>query len=198
MQFHQNRMTGDSSESEAKRPKPSPLPHMRLGLYCKPFVFVNRNLCFQDPKTSDSKNEEAVPLAQQDTSKGGTGSAEDSSLSAETGQNKNQTKTVEEASQSSDVASVDGKNDDVKGQNDSSSAEDEKTKNETDEAEKSGEKSEGENKEKADDEENDFKKTIKKFSDMLSDNKSAVQNMMFALIGLTSLVVLYFIIKTMR
>ena len=45
---------------------------------------------------------------------------------------------------------------------------------------------------------NGFKQTIKKLSDMLSNNKSAVQNMMFALIGLTSLVVLYFIIKTMR
>ena len=30
MQFHQNRMTGDLSESEGKRTKSTPLPHTRL------------------------------------------------------------------------------------------------------------------------------------------------------------------------
>jgi hypothetical protein len=40
--------------------------------------------------------------------------------------------------------------------------------------------------------------TLTRISAMLSENKPIVQNMMFALIGLTSLVVLYFIIRTIR
>ena len=30
MEFHQNRITGDSNESEEKRPELTPSPHMRL------------------------------------------------------------------------------------------------------------------------------------------------------------------------